>query len=409
MLIINNSSLTRVSKTWRLYIKDQPILWSDISFKGRKSAAADAIKACIRNSQNRVKRLQLHNVRDPLNAAQQASQCPRLEHIDIDGALAEHHIFNLFHMKQTLKTLILSEKIPLCDHMLRTMLGLPNLERVEIRRLQIEPISPKSEVGVLPNLKALALDMRPKNLSSRPLLFKPFWIPKDIPDSSTMDNLESRSSFIDRVPNLQELRLSASDTRLMAFVDEICHPNLRLLTLSNFALYGAWNCPETVEHLHLTECDIIPIPEMSAAPLRLPHLKSLVLRSINYFHFRLSEILQNTTGSLEILELVDCNKASQMDLIPTNPDLFKNLKKLNLFGVEFYSLENRTMLEILKLMPQLKELHIPHTSVTGTLIRKIVEGVVAPRVELLDLTGCLDVSVEAVEYGRAMGLKIIRC
>lgn len=404
------SSLTRVSKTWRVYIKDQPLLWSDISFKGPKPATPDAIKACIRNSQNRVKRLQLHNVRDPLNAAQQASRCPRLEHIDIDGVLAEHHIFNLFHMKHTLKTLILSEKIPLCDHMLRTMLGLPNLERVEVRRLQIEPISPKSEVGVLPNLKALAFDMRPKHLSSQPLFFKPFWMPEDIPDVTAVADLKSRSTFFDRVPNLQELRLVASDTHLRVFLDEMCHPNLRLLTLSNLALHGIWNCPETVEHLHLAECDIILNTEIPAAPLMLPHLKSLVLRGINCFHFRISEILQNTVGSLEILEIVDCYKASLMDIVQTNKDRFKNLKKLHLTGVDFYSIENSTMLTILETMPQLKELHIPHvTKVTGLLIRKIVEGVIVPRVELLNLKGCYDVSVEAVEYGRANGLKIIRC
>lgn len=408
------SSMTRVSKAWRVYIKDQPILWSDISFQGPKPAGPDVIRACIRNSQNRVRRLQLQNVKDPLNAAQQASRCPRLEHLDIDGALTEHQIFNLFHKKETLKTLILSERIPLCRHMLCNMLGLPNLERVEVRSFQIEPIRPKSEVGVLPNLKILALNMKRKALSRRPTYFNPFWVTKDIPDMATIEDLEPRRVDFDRVPNLQELRLIANDgeypqTRLRVYFDDICHPNLRILALSNLALHGTWNCPETMEHLHLTECNVIYIPDKPAAPLMLPRLKSLILRGIDCSSFRLLEILENTTGSLEMLELIDCHHFTPANLLATNKDGLKNLKKLHLFGVDFYSLETPAMLSILELMPQLKELHIPHTRVTGTLIRKIVEGIVAPCIELLNLKGCLDVSIEAVEYGRANGLRIMRC
>lgn len=410
--MIEISSLTRVSKAWRVYIKDQPILWSDISFQGSKPGP-DAIRACIRNSQNRVKRIQLHNVRDLLNAAQQASQCPRLEHVDIDGSLSEHHIYNLFHMKQTLKTLILSEKIPLCRHMLWTMLGLRNLERVEVRRLDIEPDSPKSEVAILPNLKFLALGLKRKAATLRLDYFKPFWVPRDASDIARNADSERQSGYFDRVPNLREFRLGArydhAQTRIVVCLADICHPNLRVFALSNLVLLGTLNIPETVEHLHLADCRIASSSEMPAAPPVLPHLKSLVLRNIDCLRFPLSGILQNTTGSLEILEIIECANVTPAELLADNKDGFRNLKKLHLFGVDFYSLETPTILTILGMMPRLKELHIAHTKVTGTLIRKILEGGAVPRVELLNLTGCLDVSVEAVEYGRANGLKIIRC
>jgi F-box/TPR repeat protein Pof3 len=298
--------------------------------------------------------------------------------------------------------------------MLWTMVELPNLERVEVRRLEIEPFDPKQEVGVLPNLKYLALDMQRKGISRRPPFFKPFWIPRDIPDVPTIADFKMRSGYFDRVPNLRELSLGARDgdhhqMRIRVCIDYICHPNLRLLALSNLALYGTWNCPGTLEHLHLTDCNILSTREMSTAPLVLPHLKSLVLRGINCLQFRLSDILQNTTGSLEILEIVECHYFTLGDLLDSNKDGLKNLKKLHLLGMDFYNLETLTMLTILASMPQLKELHVPYTKVTGTLIRKIVESVGVPRVEILNLKGCLDVSVEAVEYGRANGLKIIRC
>ncbi|KUL86823.1 hypothetical protein ZTR_04799 [Talaromyces verruculosus] len=406
-------SLTRVSKAWRVYIKDQPILWSDISFQGPK-AAPDVIRACIHNSQNRVKRLQLHNVRDPLNAAQQASRCPRLEHIDIDGNLAEHHIYNLFHMKQTLKTLILSEKIPLCRHMLWTLLGLPKLERVEVRRLEIELNSPKSEVAILPNLKFLSLGPMRKVLGHHRTYFKPFWVPRDATDIPRNADSERQNGYFDRVPNLREFSLGARNeiqalTRLWVCLPDILHPKLRLLALTNLVLLGTLNLPETLEHLHLTDCNIMCPNEMPAAPLVLPHLKSLVLRNIDCLLFPIAEILQNTAGSLEILEIIECTNTTPMDILANNKDGFKNLKKLHLLGVDFYSLETPSMLTMLQMMPRLKELHIPHTKVTGTLIRKILEGLGVPPVEFLNLIGCLDVSAEAVEYGRANGLKIMRC
>ncbi|EEA18762.1 hypothetical protein TMatcc_010696 [Talaromyces marneffei ATCC 18224] len=404
-------SLTRVSKAWRIYIKDQPILWSDISFQDSKPPATpDAVRVCIRNSQNRVKRLQLHNVRDPLNAALQASRCPRLEHIDIDGALGESHIFNLFRDKHNLKSLILSNKIPLSRHMLWTMVGLPNLERIEVRQLALEPDAPKSEVGVLLNLKSLTLNMKRKTFSRGPTYFIPFWVRNDVLDLAPKADMKPQSWF-DRVPNLQELRLSANEgENIRVCFDGICHHNLRTVQLSRISLYGTWKCPDTVEHLYLIDCNMLPSSDISM-PQALLYLRTLVLRGMDFSKFGIPDILSLTTGTLETLQIENCDNVNVADLslLTTNDNVVKNLRELHLCGMGFYDLENSVVLAMLALMPQLKELHIPHSKVTGTLIRRIVETAGANRIKILNLKGCSDVSPEAVDYGRAHGLKIIRC
>jgi F-box/TPR repeat protein Pof3 len=297
--------------------------------------------------------------------------------------------------------------------MLWTMVGLPNLERIEVRRLFIEPNSPEIDVGVLPNFKSLTLHMQRKSNFREPTYFKPFWVPIAVLDMATEVDIETRSTYFDRVPKLQELRLTASegahpDTRIRVCSDDICHPNLRVMQLSRIALYGTWSCPTNIEHLHIFDCNI-SAREISVPPV-LPNLKSLVLQHVDCLDFALSDILPHTTGTLEILHIMDCDNFKVMDLLllTSNEKVIKNLKELHLTGMGLYGLENPTVLAMLDLMPHLKELHIPYTKVTGTLIRKIVETAGGPRIEILNLKGCSDVSLEAVEYGRANGIKIIR-
>ncbi|EED12654.1 Leucine Rich Repeat domain protein [Talaromyces stipitatus ATCC 10500] len=411
-------SATRVSKAWHIFIKDHPSLWLNISFRGsRPPVSSEIVKACIRNSQNRVKTLQLHNVRDPLNAARQASQCPQLEHLDLNLPLTEHHVFYHFRHKHTLKTLILSEKIPLSDNMLWTLAELPNLERLEVYQVVWVGEPQVSDVGTVPNLKILTLNMkRTTQQLGSPGWYKPFWIPGSVPAMATIDDLHTRDTYFDVIPKLEELRLGAAfereqpESRLQLCLDDICHPNLRLIHLSNITLYGTWACPDTVEHLCIIDCAKHPARSTNA-PLRLTELKTLVLHRLDWLdHDNLALILEHNGGSLETLQIEQCDNFYANDILNValaNPMAVKNVKKLHLHGMRLYQLDNAALFPLLDLMPHLEELHIPNTSVTGTLIRRILENRMVP-IELLNLRGCSEVSPEAVEYGRAGGLKIIR-
>ncbi|OKL58637.1 hypothetical protein UA08_06191 [Talaromyces atroroseus] len=271
----------------------------------------------------------------------------------------------------------------------------------------------------LPNLKALVLDMKRIDL---PSYFKHVWVPGVVPDEAAIENLPTRKTYFERVPKLEELRLATTldaDTRpfqrMAVCLNDICHPNLRILEICNLKIYGTWAFPETIEHLRLVDCQKHIFTPDCRPPLTLPNLKSLTIAQFHWIDLeQVLRFLQSNDGVLESLRLESCDRirATDLALLASHAKATKNLKSLHLHGMGMYTLSDETLLFVIRNMPQLQELHVPNTAVTGSLIKKIVlladgrEGDF-PRIKLLNLKGCGDVSFEAVEWGRARGLKII--
>ncbi|CRG91555.1 F-box/TPR repeat protein pof3 [Talaromyces islandicus] len=422
--------MTRVSKTWKAYIRGQPSFWSDITFKGsRPPVPAESVKACIQYSLKRLKRAQIHDVKNPINAVQLVSQCPKLEHLDLDCPIMEEHLYKLFHAKHTLKTLIISEKIPIGNQNAANLLQLPNLEHFEAHRYVLESKRPMAHTLPITNMKCLVLDMTPKPVQT---LFRPFWVTSPSPYPATDPGPESNDPDkinFERVPRLEKLTLAASrvktarDYFLLLCLDHICYHNFKTINLSYLKFVGNFGFHEGLEHLSLLHCSIDPAYWIDhGLPLMLPNLKSLVLNQIDWIDAtHILRILENNHGTLENLQIVLCDKftvTGLYQLVTSVPDAIQNLKSLHVYGMGLYNLGDTVLLQLLEKTPLLKELHVPHTQVTGSLIKRIIQLRDLPQgdntekslsgVDVLNLRGCVDVSYEALEWGRLNGLKILR-
>jgi len=155
---------------------------------------------------------------------------------------------------------------------------------------------------------------------------------------------------------------------------------------------------------------------------RLPNLRSLVLHQLGWIDaIAVQRLLQHNTGVLEKLHIVLCERFSTAGLeylVASVPRAIQSLKSLHVYGMGLYELGDDTMMQVLEKAPQLKELHVPDTKVTGSLIKKIVQLRAQPEengskkafagISELNLKGCWEVSYEALDWGRQNGLTILR-
>lgn len=438
--------MTRVSKAWGFYIKSQPTLWYDISFKGSSPPVSlKQIKSCFQNSQNRVKRLQLHSVAHPLDALRQALACPRLEHLDLDISVSNNELTKLLDKKDNLKTIILSDKIVMDHQNLCKATLLNHLERLEVYNLAMTMNLYQSVAQSLPKLKALVLKMM--CLQAVPP-FKHFWVPGH---AYLIDPAEFHPeiTFWWRCPLLEELRLYANlnhnqpSFRMAVSMYDLYHPNLRILEIRGMPIIGALVLSEKLEYLRLVDCgrshefeseiDVLPtpatpIPELHpmldshlleplptpelTTPPTVPNLKILELILLDWprdeIKRALLHLVKHNDGSLETLHIELCDNLRVSDILALieHPSSIKNLKKLYLRGMGLYSFDDNAAVRLFQQMPNLEELHVPNTAVTGITIKRIVSGLLPRSIKFLDVMGCADVTPEAIEWGREKGIKI---
>jgi F-box/TPR repeat protein Pof3 len=303
------------------------------------------------------------------------------------------------------------------------LLKLPNLEHFEAHRYVLESKRPMSHTLPLTNMKCLSLSIIPKPGQT---IFRPFWIRRPSLNSATEpDEINS-----EQVPKLKKINLAAGkvktarDFSLLFCLDYICHPNFKTINLSYLKFVGTFGFHEKLENLSVVHCSIHSMTWIdNGLPLMLPNLKSLVLHQLDWIDAtHIHRILEHNAGVLENLQVVLCDKFTAVgleQLVTSAPDAFQNLKSLHVYGMGLYNLGDTTLFHLLEKAPLLKELHVPHTQVTGSLIKRIIQLRDQPSggnttetsssgISVLNLKGCVDVSYEALEWGRLNGLKILR-
>lgn len=363
-------------------------------------------------------------MKNPLNAVQLAYQCPKLEHLDVDCTIMEGHLYKLFNSKHTLKTLIISDKISISNQHVANLLKLPNLEHFEVHHYVLESQQPMSHTLPLMNMKCLSLNILPKPGES---MFSPFWIRRTTESDEIV--------HCEQMPKLEKFTLLAVNvkarvsTSLFFCLEYICYPNFKNVSFSNVKLVGAFGFHENLENLSLIHCLTHSTTWIDdGLPLMLPNLKSLILHLLNWIDFtHVDRILRHNSGVLENLQIVLCDNftvAGLEQIISSVPDhTFQNLKSLHVYGMGLYDLGDATLFRLLEKAPLLRELHVPHTKVTGSLIKRFIQLRDQPSgeenttknssssssgISVLNLSGCVDVSYEALDWGRLNGLKILR-
>lgn len=406
--------------------------------RARSTVSMPAIRSYIRRSRGLLTHATIDHVIPSAmdKVLELLSRCPDLTYLKVAGRYDGDKLYNLFKASKMLKALIISSDIPVTRScMMKFLDHLPNLERLEVHQSHQSPDDDHLSSGKLPNLKALALTTPEDDFAvgSQELRLPCY------------DGFQDYKKLrVERLPSLEELslRCGAEDVHCGYFVslESLYHPNLRKLSLSYLELFGLMLLPPKLEYLSIQSCKLHDAADDQVRSfLQLSNLTTLVLDDFSWVTpSRLASLLRPDKSVLRVLEVKNCFKISGLDIarLASETRALKGVQTLTLEGM--YQLDDATVNQLLESIPELRILNIPYTAVTGVTIKNVVDMRAAekgrrqkkraedaspqslssddpqpdndqkPLIEILNLKGCENVSLDAIEFGRKQGLTIIR-
>lgn len=362
------------------------------------------------------------------------SRCPNLECLDIRMPCEGRRIYELFKTSKKLRALIISKDIRLSQKLLIGFLAdLPALERIESHATTLSPDNIMWPTK-LPNLKVIALSSEEVRYLSNQIP------PLHICDNDNVWGLylflkeicvlinPLQVTLYNSIPNLEELSLCWRSPHLSRYPFGLTAaglPSLRRLDLSGMYLTANADLPPNLEYLRFHNCTIRPsFPEDPL--LKLPNLHSIIFEnSASIALHSLRILLDASEGALRYFHL-DSGISEFTEIVVemlAEAPASKGLRELILANM--YGLADSHVCTLLKNMPELRVLHVPYTGITGCTIKTIAEARLAsskeaegenpdsfqkriPNIEQVDIRGCENLSSDAVDYGRARGIKIIK-
>ena len=186
--------------------------------------------------------------------------------------------------------------------------------------------------------------------------------------------------------------------------------NLRNLDLSKSSLGLCPRLPESIQVLNLYSCiffsDFASIPSLqdSIDQNQLPNLKVLLLAHMHCLTGNgVRSLLSANKGNLMWLNLAQCSKLVRKDISSLIADGYLGaINVLSLAGCDF---TDETAQLLAKASPELENLDIERTEVTGVGVKALV---LKPGRKLakLKLDSCRLVSADAVDFARASGINV---
>lgn len=228
-------------------------------------------------------------------------------------------------------------------------------------------------------------------------------------------------------PNLEELRLVWDPARSQSYrfdpvKEEEQLPPLRILDLRGAAVQHNFYSilPTSLETLRLfsgsIEASHLGGNLLTPGENELPNLKTLVFNDTPWVNrSTLSLFLLHSKAPLRTLHVNLCHNIKSEELLNVlndsngaNPEL----KELTDVGVACMAgMDDTSVKSLWVTLPNLKILDLSQTRITGCTIRMFAdtwtEGPATAKLEGLIIKGCDDVSRDAIDYGRQMGLKIV--
>lgn len=429
----------QVCKGWNRFLLSYQEPWLKLDFYNKK-IPLKAMRTYLARSRGSLKYLSANPSRDDAAKVLEIIKGFRnIEHLNFSCTLPSGLCLDVILNFKQLKCLILRVGLGMAmDNIIDILRELPKLETLQLREAFLTDdndhgsIPPES----LPNLKRFIAEIDFVVHQPRGPLTLPWYKPAPLP-APFVGRVSDEDAW-NRVPNLEELRLECPkvgpSTAFNLSMERLRYgTNLRILVLWRVAFIGPIVFPPNLEHLSLVYCKRsppIPDNEANLQGVRLPpKLKSLVLANVSFikdqgFHNLLTSLPEPTLESLRLEQYFDVQPYHLINLVQ-NSRVLRNLRVLWVEGM--YTLCDRDLRNLLPELPNLCELHIPHTSITGVSIRYIVdlrtiegtrrekveseeidddERERRPFIETLTIPGCENLSEDAVQFGRSMGLKI---
>ena len=396
-ILILDSGLLRVSKSWQRLLISTPSLWTDLDLAAaKKPVNLGAVRKYIKWSSGTTTRVTFDRFGANAESIPRyvATRCKRLEDMRVPGGLIGASILKAAPCASNLKTLIVSKSCQVsCDTVSQLLCHCPNLERAEFHSVSSSEKRAPAWEKDMPKLRTLVLDTpvltrRRGTPEGRPLLAIDPLVTKIV----GITTLSVKGWFVP--PSFPGPNLDFSNLHQLQHLD-----------ITRLVAQLPPQLPSSVHTFLMADC--IPFPRISGIPFAgfdLPQVTRLSLAGWSELSLSvLQACLLPNKGNLKHLDIGGCIALS-----------IANLKELitqgYLEGVEDLVLKSCTLddeiaMLIARNLPRLKNLDLAHTKVTGVGVKALIIGLQG-KLERLDLDGCNSTSIDAVELARAMGVKV---
>lgn len=392
-MLILDSGLLRVSKSWLQLLTSMPSLWSNLDLSAaKKPVTLGAVRKYIKRSNGTTTRVTLDRFGSNAEKIPRyvATRCKVLEDLRIPGGLIGSSILEAAPCTSNLKTLIISRSCQVsCDTASQLLRHCPNLERAEFHSVSSAESRPARWEVDMPKLRTLILDT--------PIVIRRHGKPVLALDTlltkiSGINTLSVQGWFVPPTLAVQELDFSNLH-------------QLQHLNISGLIATLPPQLPSTLRTLSMTNCDCFPRTQgVSFANFDLPQMIRLSLAGWSTL----------SLGDLQACLIPSKGKVMHLDIGGCIALSSANLKELithgYLEGIEDLVLKSCNMddevaMLIARNLRRLKNLNLACTKITGVGVKALIIGLEG-KLEHLCLDGCRFTNIDAVELARAMGVKV---
>ena len=390
-MLILDSGLLRVSKSWLQLLTSMPSLWSNLDLSAaRKPVTLGAVRKYIKRGNGTTTRVTLDRFGSNAEKIPRyvATRCKVLEDLRIPGGLIGSSILEAAPCALNLKTLIISRSCQVsCDTASQLLCHCPNLERAEFHSVSSAESRPARWEVDMPKLRTLTLDT-PIRKHGKPILALDTLLTK----ISGINTLTVQGWFVPPTLAVQELDFSNLH-------------QLQHLNISGLIAALPPQLPSTLRTLSMTNCDCFPRNQgVSFANFDLPQMIRLSLAGWSALLLgELQACLIPSKGNVTHLNISGCIALSSANL----KELITHgyLEGIEDLELKSCNIDDEVAMLIARNLHRLKKLNLACTKITGVGVKALIIGLEG-KLEHLCLDGCHSTNIDAVELARAMGVKV---
>ncbi|KAL8731841.1 MAG: hypothetical protein Q9166_003125 [cf. Caloplaca sp. 2 TL-2023] len=380
-------SLTRVSRSWRDFLKSSPSLWTSLDFsKAKKNVPKTAIQRYIRFSRGRVTKLVMNRftTQQPSNLYDIMSFCKELHHLEFGSGYINTSLIKAVSIAKNLKCLLLSERCETSLDCIGQILGkCPHLVRAEFHYVKVNALARPQWQGDMSQLRILTMiGVKDDELSvgAEPLFHPLIEMISEIRELS----LRLFATTITAIPtsnnamtHLEKLKLQ----NVWGDINFVALPSLRVLELQN--------CEVVVNHFSKEG----PTPD-----LRVDGMVEFSIADDDALDMHtLLRLLGPKPSALRNLHIVQCIEITRMDLSRLiELGYMDQVVDLDLTRQDVTD----TVIEALAARAhQLKRIKLAMTNITGVGVKALVTKANS-QLQHLDISDCMYISADAVALAR---------